>query len=170
MAKNSEFIVLALVALVAGSLMALKVSQIYIVVTVMGLGIGVPWLISRGQRSTHVAQYGRELGEPFLVEVLLEGEAVAALSEREFTEMFWRNYRITPLTDGGAKVIADDDLWGQCRFTFRDPATGVHCDTAFAGGAEPFARDGFVSIRGLYFKTDAVLIPGNQARKESPSF
>jgi hypothetical protein len=88
-----------------------------------------------------------ELDEPFRAEVLLDNRVVALLSDRVWTEMFWRSYRITPV--GDPSVIADDMLWMRCRFEFRDPATGRVCKHGFA--SEPFVRDGRVFLRGMYF-------------------
>ena len=91
----------------------------------------------------------RELAEPFHAEVVLDGVAVATLSDRVSSDMFWRSYRIEPV--GGATAIQDDELWEQCRFTFRDPVSGQICTCGFAGGRRPFVRDGRVRLRAMYF-------------------
>jgi len=103
------------------------------------------WLRERFKSTTGA----RELDEPFRVEVMLDGVVVGVLTDRVWTDMFWRSYRIEPVGSGGE--IYDDKLWDSCRFMFRDPATGQVCDGAFAGGRAPFVRDGRVSVRALYF-------------------
>ncbi len=95
---------------------------------------------------------GVELDDPFLAEVQLDGVTVATLTDRKFVEMFWREYRIAPVSAEAAAIIAEDALWDSCRFTFRDPKTGVVCDGGFAGGSAPFIRDGCIHLRALYFK------------------
>ena len=92
----------------------------------------------------------RELRDPFHAEVLLDGVAVATLSNRVFTEMFWRSYRVESI--GSSTAIYDDQLWTHGRFAFHDPDTGQVCIGAFPGGSPPFVRDGWVSLRALYFE------------------
>lgn len=92
-----------------------------------------------------------ELGEPFAAEVLYHGDAVADLSDRRFTEMFWREYRITPRTDETNDLIRNDDLWEECAFEFRDPKTGMVCTSCLVGGTRPYVRDGKVHLRVLCF-------------------
>ncbi len=87
----------------------------------------------------------RELDEPFCAEVLLDGRVVGVLTDRVWTDMFWRSYRIE------ATEALDDALWNECRFTFRDPATGRVCTSGFVGGTAPFVRDGRVWLRSMYF-------------------
>src|SRR6266496_4110989 len=86
-------------------------------------------------------------------EVVLDGKAVAILSDRRVTEMFWRDYRIEALDESGRHAIGNDELWENGRFTFRDCTSGAICTSAFAGGSRPIVRDSRVSIRGMYFKT-----------------
>lgn len=131
-----------------------NVNTVYTAITLIAVSLLVGWGTGRIERWRHVVRHGRELDEPFLVEVLLDGKCVATLSDREVTEMFWRRYKITPRNHEDAALIANDSLWEQCRFTFRDPKSGMTCRTGFAGGAAPFVRDGRVSLRGLYFKAD----------------
>ena len=131
-----------------------KVNLLYVIIMVLVAMVVVPWLVEKFQRRRLTARYGNELDEPFLAEVVLDGTAVATLSAREITEMFWRRYRITPLSHEAAAIIADDALWEQCKFTFRDPASGRVCRAGFAGGSAPFVRNGHVSLRGLYFQAN----------------
>jgi hypothetical protein len=94
------------------------------------------------ERRTHV-----HLPDPFLAEVLLDGVVVGFLTDRRQVDMFWFSYALDPI-DAAA---THDDLWDQCRFAFRDPATGRLCTTAFVGGIRPFVRDRRVKIRAMYF-------------------
>lgn len=87
-------------------------------------------------------------------EVLLDGVPVAVLTDRAWEDMFWRSYRIAPVGDPAA--ITDDTLWDQCRFTFRDPASGMVA-RSFAGGQRPFVKDGRVRLRVLLFAPAAPL-------------
>ena len=90
--------------------------------------------------------------DPFHAEVLLDGKVVAVLTERQWIDMFWYSYRIEPL----AAAATDDDLWDRCRFTFRDPATGRVCTTAFVGGQRPFIQEGRIKLRAMYFPVGSV--------------
>ena len=94
---------------------------------------------------------GKRLAEPFSAEVLYQGEVIAYLTDSEFIEMFWREYRIEPRTDESREIIANDELWERCAFEFRDPATGNVCTSAFVGGTKPFIKNGRVALRGLHF-------------------
>jgi hypothetical protein len=87
------------------------------------------------------------LPDPFHAEVLLDGIVVGVLTDRRFVDMFWYSYALEPSDDR----VLDDDLWDQCRFIFRDPATGWLCTGAFVGGRRPFVQDGRVLIRAMYF-------------------
>lgn len=123
------------------------------IIVLIAIGLGVLWIFVKPalQRRSHERKHGRELDEPFSAEVLYRGEAIADLSDREFTEMFWRDYRIEPRSAEAKKIIEDDDLWDECVFHFRDPATGNLCASGFVGGSRPFILDGRVSLRSLYF-------------------
>jgi hypothetical protein len=110
------------------------------------------FFIHRNKASRHQKSSLTELPEPFSVEVVLDGKTVAMLSDRRRTEMFWRSYRIEAVDDFGHRAIADDSLWDNCRFTFRDLRSGLTCSSAFVGGSRPFVRDSRVSIRALYFQ------------------
>jgi len=116
-------------------------------------GIGILWMFVKPaiQRRSEIRKYGQELGEPFAAEVLYQGDAVADLSDRDFVEMFWREYRIDPRSAEAKEVIENDDLWDECAFDFRDPATGNLCSSGFVGGRRPFIRDGKILLRALYF-------------------
>ena len=95
------------------------------------------------------------LPDPFRAEVLLDGEVVATLTDRVFVDMFWHSYRIERA--GASTAIDDDSLWDRCRFTFRDPATGMICTCGFVGGRRPFVQDGRVTLRAMYFAAPAML-------------
>lgn len=129
--------------------MQVKPYWIYLIFVVIALT--VPWVVGRVQVHRHEAKYGAELKGPFRAEVLLDGAPVAILTERRYTEMFWRSYRIEPLSEETAKLVYDTELWNECRFTFRDPATGMECRTGLVGGVPPFIHDGRISLRALYF-------------------
>lgn len=94
------------------------------------------------ERQTH-----EQLPDPFRAEVLLDGNVVALLSDRRAMDMFWYSYRIEPCD----ATATDDSLWERCRFTFRDPATGRECRSAFVGGRAPFIQDGRIMLRAMYF-------------------
>ena len=95
------------------------------------------------ERSTH-----EELPDPVHIEVLLDGEVIGLMSDRVWVEMFWRSYRLAALDPRAL----DDDVWGQCRVTFRDWETGRVCTGAFVGGRPPFVQAGRILIRALYFE------------------
>ena len=131
----------------------------------LGVGLGV-WLVgvatlrvlgclsrrtNRSAERLNEWKPGKELDEPFAAEVLYHGDAVADLSDRGFTEMFWREYRIYPRTDEAKYIIRNDDLWEACAFEFRDPKTGFVCTSGFVGGTRPYVRNGKVHLRALYF-------------------
>lgn len=122
-------------------------------ILIIAIGIGVTWVFAKPtiQRRLHERKHGKELDEPFAVEVLYLGEAVADLSDRKFTEMFWREYRIEPRTGDAMRIIEDDDLWDECVFDFRDPKTGNVCSSGFVGGSRPFIKHCRISLRALYF-------------------
>lgn len=103
------------------------------------------------QRWRRVRAQGKELGDPIAVEVIYRDEPVADLSDREFTELFWRDYRIVPRSEKGRRIIENDDLWDECAFTFRDTKTGDVCTTGFVGGKRPFITNDRISLRALYF-------------------
>ncbi len=90
-----------------------------------------------------------ELPDPYRAEVLLDGEVVAILTDREWVEMFWRSYRIQRVD--GSHAIDDDALWERCRFMFRDPSTRMLCTSGFVGGRKPFVQNGRVMLRAMYF-------------------
>jgi hypothetical protein len=101
------------------------------------------------------------LPQPFVAEVLLDGHVVATVSDPGYVDMFWYSYRIEPVC--GSSAIDDDDLWRRCRFTFREPTTGLVCARGFAG--PPCVRDGRVTLRsGMYFERPARL-PRARARR-----
>lgn len=103
----------------------------------------VRWLAGRcgaDERSWH-------LPDPFRAEVLLDGRLVGILTDRRFVDMFWFSYALEPRDI----AVLDDELWGHCRFHFRDPATGRVCTGAFPGGRAPFVRDGRVMVRAMCF-------------------
>ena len=143
-----------------------KVHPVYMIAMAVSLSVGMPWLVELLQARRHVAHVGKELDDPFVAEVLLDGTVVATLSDREWTEMFWRRYKITPTSQEAAAIIADNCLWGECRFAFRDPRSGMVCNTAFPGGYAPFVQDGYVSLRAMYFKRDR---RGDSSTKPEPA-
>jgi hypothetical protein len=107
------------------------------------------WLLERLAGLPSTRSTCHELNDPFRAEVLHDGVAVATLSDRVITDMFWRRYRIEPI--GDAKAIYDDELWNRCRFAFRDPESGQVCTSGFVGGKAPFVREGRVHLRALSF-------------------
>lgn len=130
------------------------VSAIVITLLILLLCVLIPFYRGGRKQPLHAPPPVHELADPFLAEVLLDGQPVATITDRVFTEMFWRDYKITPLTPELADVVMNDDLWEACRFTFRDPASLKVCRTAFCGGSRPFVRGGIVSLRALYFLTE----------------
>jgi hypothetical protein len=104
------------------------------------------WLRDRYRQSGTTV---RELDEPFLADILLDGAPVAILTDRTVVQGSWTSYRIEPV--GDSMAIYDDDLWKKSRLTFRDPLTGELCTSGFVGGTAPFVRDGRVLLRALYF-------------------
>ncbi len=122
------------------------------IVALSVLYVVIDWaVIPRIREKLHAKWYGKELDEPFTAEVYLDDKLVAHLSDREFTEMFWRDYRIEPASPEGKVLIENDSLWETGRFHFRDPATGDLCKCGFVGRSSPFIRDGKISLRALYF-------------------
>lgn len=89
------------------------------------------------------------LGDRVRADVILDGAVVGTVFDRRVTDMFWASYQVEPA--GASEAIFDDELWSQCRFAFRDPATGAVCTSAFPGGKAPFIRDGRVLLRAMYF-------------------
>ena len=140
------------------------------IIIAIAIGIGAycvfvkPTIQQRSYERTH----GKELDEPFMAEVLYQGEAVADLSDREFTEMFWRDYRIEPRSAQAKKIIENDDLWDECVFDFRDPASGSICTSGVVGGSRPFIRGGRISLRALYFGGSAITTKPEQADALNP--
>lgn len=123
------------------------------VIITIAICIGVVWLFVKPaiRRRSQDRKRGKELDEPFLAEVLYQGEPVADLSDRDFVEMFWREYRIEPRSAEAKEIIMNDDLWDECVFDFRDPVSGDICTSGFVGGRRPFIREGRISLRALYF-------------------
>lgn len=123
------------------------------IIFMVAIVIGGLWIFARPiirQRFAARAR-GKELDDPFAAEVLYNGVVIAVLSDREFIEMFWREYRIDPRSAEAKKVIENDDLWDECVFDFRDPVSGNICTSGIVGGSRPFVRDGKISLRALYF-------------------
>jgi len=117
------------------------------------IGTVAIWLFAKRViiKRLHYRKHGKELPDPFLAEVIYQGVAIADITDREFTEMFWRTYRIEPRTAEARLIVENDDLWDQCMFDFRDPKSGNVCTTGFVGGTKPFTKDGKILLRGLYF-------------------
>ena len=128
-----------------------------LLIIIIAISIGVLWVFVKPtiRQRAHKGKYGKELDEPFSVEVLYQGEAVAYLSDREFVEMFWRDYRIQPSSPEAKEIIENDDLWDDRAFDFRDPVSGDICTSAIVGGSRPFVRNGKISLRALYFGASA---------------
>ncbi len=117
---------------------------------------GAWWIWEQFQIARQKRLIGVELKSPFLAEVLLDGVPVATLTDRVVTEMFWRSYRFNPLPGVDQEKILDEKLWTiPCGCTFRDPATGHLCKTAWTSRA-PQMVDGvmIVYLRQLYFKPE----------------
>jgi hypothetical protein len=151
MSRRAEYLLLAAYATVSFIMLGVGVHPGYIVAAVLAMALILPMFFGKVEQVLHVSKYGHELEEPFLAEVMLDGQPVATISDRVVTEMFWRTYRITPLTQELANVATNDDLWETCRFTFRDPVSQEVCLTGFCGGSRPYVREGSISLRGLYF-------------------
>lgn len=151
MASRSDYIFYAMCVAMAIVMLCLQVNPWWILGATAVLSVARIYLADRvTARSIERAQV-RELDEPFLAEVLLDGRPVAMISDRVVTEMFWRNYHISAISLEDEAIIADDRLWEECRFSFRDPNTSRICQTGFAGGTAPFIREGRISLRALYF-------------------
>lgn len=131
----------------------------WVIMVVGAMSLLLPPVFERMAMARHARKYGRELDSPFLAEVLLDGQPVATLTDRVVTEMFWRDYKITPLTPELADIIMNDDLWDEARFTFRDPVSRHVCIAGVMAGVPPRVRDGIISLRGLKF------LPEEAARK-----
>ncbi len=151
MSKRSEYIFLGLCGVLAVVMIRYRVNQLWILVAILLLGYLFTMQVPKLEAYLWRRKYGGELRDPFRAEVIHDGRLVAILTDRVFTEMFWRRYRIEPVDEFGDGVISDDSLWEVCRFTFRDPLTGSVCQTGFAGGPPPYIRDGRISLRGLLF-------------------
>ena len=83
-----------------------------------------------------------------------DGRAVALLDDRQFHEMFWWAWRITPLTDDPHEntAIFSGGFWDDSqieRTVFRSKASGEVADTAFWPASQPI-RDGRLILRGAY--------------------
>ncbi len=154
MSRNMGFLRALIVALGAAVLIRMGVNRFCVAAGVAGLLWGIPFVAGRIRQRRHELRYGRELPEPFLAEVLSEGVMVATISDRKCADMFWRDYRITPVSEEAATLIADDNLWMESKFTFRDPITRHVCSGVLVAASTPCVRDGWISLRFLYFKSD----------------
>lgn len=72
---------------------------IFLIIISAGTEIFFEFVKPAIQRRRQEQKSGKELEEPFAAEVLFREEAVADLSDRQFIEMFWRNYRIVLRTE-----------------------------------------------------------------------
>jgi hypothetical protein len=96
-------------------------------------------------------RYGKQLPEPFAVEVIYRGTSIAELSDRRWVDMFWYDYQISTKTEEAQRIIDNDDFWERGDLHLRDVKTGALCMAWIVGGERPYLRDGRVLLRGLYF-------------------
>lgn len=146
------------------------------ILVVGAISLLLPPALEKREMAHHARKYGRELDSPFLAEVLLDEQPVATLTDRVVTEMFWRSYKITPLSPELTGIIMNDDLWDDSRFTFRDPVSQDVCIAGYMGGARPHVCDGIISLRGLKFLPEAAArklwdayLKAMSSRKSAPS-
>lgn len=77
---------------------------------------------------------GRELGW-FLER---RGVRLARLTEPQYAEMFWVQYRVTPMPGISWETLANSNLWvTSAANRFRNAATGDAAQDAFQGGRLP---------------------------------
>lgn len=87
----------------------------------------------------------------------LDGRVVGALDEPTWVDMFWYSYAVRGDLVSPCAPLLDDDLWGRCRFTFRNRASSEIAANAFCGGRAPFVQHGRVLMRALYVPYPSML-------------
>jgi hypothetical protein len=79
------------------------------------------------------------------------GVRLARLTEPNFAEMFWVQYRVTPMPGVSWETLANSDLWvASDTVRFRNASTGDVAPDAFQGGRLPSSEWQFVVMRALY--------------------
>lgn len=176
MSRRAEYLFLAVCALTVVIMLKAGLSPGWVIIAVGGLSLFLPPVFEKVEMAHRARKYGRELDSPFLAEVLLDGLPVATLTDRVVTEMFWRSYKITPLTPELMGIIMNDDLWDEGRFTFRDPVSQDVCIAGYMAGARPHVHDGSINLRGLKFLPEAAArtlwdayLKAMPSRKDTPS-
>lgn len=69
-----------------------------------------------------------------LFEIWVNGRQIADLIEPAYEEMFWCSYRVVPLDVECRDRLRNYDLWDQCGFEIRSPATGEIVGVSLAAG------------------------------------
>ncbi|HEX3657442.1 MAG TPA: hypothetical protein VHV55_16755 [Pirellulales bacterium] len=117
-----------------------------------------PIAIFRRARSLVESNYGRDDGW----HIELDGVTVGELTDPRGHDMFWDSYLTHAADDAQAAILANDEIWMECRFRFRNRKTGAYAPAAHCGGKAPFVRDGRVVMRGLYLiplsRLEAILV------------
>ncbi|MDX2093587.1 MAG: hypothetical protein SFX73_37455 [Kofleriaceae bacterium] len=103
--------------------------------------------------SEHVAIVEANWGRDGDWWIELDGRRLGLLTDATWVDMFWWRYRLdlSASDDEARALLADRELWGSCRFTFRSVRFDRLVTTAFCAGksGEAGPHDGFISMRGL---------------------
>jgi hypothetical protein len=105
------------------------------------------------QSSVQQSDFGRSDG--WYIE--LDGEVLGELIDCRQEDMFWDSYAIIPANDSSNEILAQEDLWDACRFSFRNKKTAVYA--AHAVSSEMPQSNGRIAMRGLYI-TETKSNPG----------
>lgn len=149
-----EILGCSLTAVIAIILYVNGVNMFNVWLTSVPIGLLVVWLMWMIKGWRHAARYGTELPEPFEVDVLYRDVVIGMLTNRQFADMFWCRYTLTPATPEAAAILTNADLWHSCQFTLLDLKTGKVCRryNLSPGTKNTYFANGEVWLRGLYFK------------------
>ena len=92
------------------------------------------------------SNYGRDWGWA----VHADGRVRAVLTEPEWLDMFWYNYRVEAI-EPGAEEVYTNDFWARSDLVYRNQMIDEIEPAAFKGGsAPPSLSSPFVSMRALH--------------------
>jgi hypothetical protein len=75
----------------------------------------------------------KEPQRPFF-EIWIDGAKMADLIEPAWDDMFWFSYKLIPVSQACDQRLRDYDIWNECKFEIREPATGQIAGVPLAGG------------------------------------